>query len=126
MSKAFLMMLLVIISSSVMAEWVEIGISENFIVYVDPATIRKSGNMVRIWSLHDYKTTQGSISYMSSTLEREHDCIEKRGQQLFLAFYSKNMGRGATIWKDTELRNWRQVTSDTVKETVWKYACGKG
>jgi hypothetical protein len=126
MSKFFLIMLLALINSSVMAEWVEVGKSEDFNVYVDPATIRKSGNKVRIWSLHDYKTAHGSIPYMSSTLEREHDCIKNQAQQLFLAFYSKNMGRGTTIWKDTELRNWRQVTSDTVKETVWKYACGKG
>ncbi len=126
MSKAFLMILLAIISSSAMAQWVEIGKSENFIVYVDPTTIRKSGNIVKIWSLHDYKTAQGSIPYMSSRLEREHDCIEKWGRQLFLAFYHKNMGRGGSIWKDAETRNWLPVASDTIKETVWKYACGKG
>ena len=126
MNKFLLIMLLTIMNSSVMAEWVQVGENEDYNVYVDPTTIRKSGNTVRIWSLHDYKRAKGSIPYMSSTLEREHDCKEKRGQQLFLAFYSKNMGKGATIWKDTELRNWRQVTSDTVKETVWKYACGKG
>jgi hypothetical protein len=120
-----LLLIVLLISTNAMAEWVEIGKSKNFIVYVDPATIRKSGNMVKIWSLHDYKTAQGSIPYMSSRLEREHDCIEKRGKQLFLAFYSKNMGRGGSIWKDTESRNWLPVASGTIKEVVWKYACGK-
>ena len=125
MRKAILMALLVAMSSSAMAKWVEVGKSKDFIVYFDPATIRKSGNMVKIWTLHDYKTNQGSIpSYMSATLEREYDCIEKRGQQLFLAFYQKNMGGGATTGKDTEPSNSLPVASGTIKETVFKHACG--
>ena len=124
MRKAILMALLVAMSSSAMAKWVEVGKSKDFIVYFDPATIRKSGNMVKIWTLHDYKTNQGSMpSYMSATLEREYDCIEKRGQQLFLAFYQKNMGRGATTWKNAGPNNWQPIASGTIKETVWKYAC---
>jgi len=125
MHKAILMLMLAVVSSNAMAEWVGVGKNENFIVYVEPSTIRKSGNKVKIWSLHDYKTAQGSIPYMSSRLEREHDCIEKQSRQLFLAFYSKNMGRGGSIWKDTEPRNWLPVAPGTIKEIVWKYACGK-
>ena len=120
-----ILLIALLISTNAMAEWVGIGKSKNFIVYVDPTTIRKSGNMVKIWSLHDYKMAQGSIPYMSSRLEREHDCIEKWGRQLFLAFYSKNMGRGGSIWKDAEPRDWLPVAPGTIKEIVWKYACGK-
>lgn len=125
MERLLLTLMLVVISSSVMAEWVEVGKSKNFIVYVDSASIRRSGNMVKVWSLHDYKIAQGSVPYMSSTLEREHDCKEKQARQLFLVFYSKNMGKGGTIWKDTEAHGWLPVTSGTVKESVWKYACRK-
>ena len=125
MKKLLLTLVLAVVSSSAMAEWVGVGKKENFFSYVDSATIRKSGNMVKIWSLHDYKTAQGSIPYMSTTLEREFDCIKKQGRQLFLVFYSKNMGRGGSIWKDTEPRNWLPVVLGTIKETVWEFACGK-
>ena len=93
MERLLLTLMLVVISSSVMAEWVEVGKSKNFIVYVDSASIRRSGNMVKVWSLHDYKIAQGSVPYKSSTLEREHDCKEKQARQLFLVFYSKNILR---------------------------------
>lgn len=123
MERLLLTLMLVVMSSSVMAEWVEIGKSKDFTVYVDPVSISRSGDTVKIWSLHDYESAQESVPYMSSTLEREHDCKEKQARQLFLVFYSKNMGRGGTIWKDTEAHDWLPVTSGTIKESVWKYAC---
>ena len=49
-----------IVSSSAMAEWDGVRHANqqvvNFNVYVDPVTIRKSGNNVSMWILNDFST----------------------------------------------------------------------
>lgn len=53
MHKAILMILLAVVSSSAVAEWVQFGGNETITIYVDPATIHKAGNMVKMWFLYD-------------------------------------------------------------------------
>ena len=55
MKKLLLTFLLTIISSSAMAEWVEFikDDEEILTVYVDPTTMHKNGNNVKIWILAD-------------------------------------------------------------------------
>lgn len=125
MKRLLLILILTVMSSSAIAEWVETAKNKDFIVYYDPATIRNSGSKVKIWSLHDYKTARGQIEYMSVTLEREYDCIKKQSRRLFLALYRKNMGTGTTVRKDVEPRNWLPIAAGTIKESMWKIACRK-
>lgn len=125
MKRLLLILILTVMSGSAIAEWAEAGKNKDFIVYYDPATIRKSGNKVKIWSLHDYKTARGQVEYMSVTLESEYDCIKKQSRRLFLSFYQKNMGSGTTIRKDIEPSSWLPVTPGTIKESMWKVACRK-
>jgi len=47
MYKVILMMLLAVVSSSAMAEWVEVDTSDDSTYYANPNTIRKSGNKVK-------------------------------------------------------------------------------
>src|SRR5258706_15525990 len=55
MRKPVLILLLVVVSSSATSEWVEIGKTDAYIYYVDPATIRRNGELVKMWSLLDFK-----------------------------------------------------------------------
>jgi len=54
MKKLLLFIMLAVVSSSAMAEWVEIGEfnektnTEAFIFYADPDTIQKTGNIVKM------------------------------------------------------------------------------
>ena len=58
MKKLLLTLMLSVVSSSAMAEWVAIGTSADGTFYVDPATIRKSGNKVKMWRLIDFNSVQ--------------------------------------------------------------------
>lgn len=81
MRKTLLLILLAVVSSSVSAEWVEVGGSdtENFTSYADPATIRKSDNMVMMWSLLDYDTAHvhEGKTYLSIKAQFEYDCKDE-------------------------------------------------
>jgi len=125
MKRLLFVLMLAAISNSAIAKWVEAGRGKDSIIYYDPATIRKSGSKVIIWSLHDYKTPRGQIEYTSVTLESEYDCIKKQSRRLFISFYQKNMGSGTTIRKDIEPRNWMPITMGTIKEAMWTIACQK-
>ena len=91
MHKVVLMMLLAVVSSSAMAEWIKIGSTsmadQTVTYYADPATIRKSGNMVKMWNLSDFKSAKdagnGNI-YMSTKAQYEFDCKEEQTRLLYL------------------------------------------
>lgn len=119
-------MLLVVVSTSVTAEWTGVGINEQSTVYADLTTIRKSGNLVKMWSLHDYKTTQGmtlNTPYKSSKLRSEFDCKEGQSRQLYMSMHLKNMGIGDTIWVEDKPRNWVTIIPGSIIEALWKLAC---
>ena len=93
--------------------------------YADPASIIRSGNMVTMWSLLDYKAFQRmvEVGYFSHKTEVEYDCAEPQSRGLSLFLHAEKMGEGKVIYEDTSPHEWEPVTADTMTETLWKIAC---
>ena len=129
MRKAILMLLLAIMSSDAMAEWARVGTASNETVtfYADPATIRKTGSRVKMWSLSDYKTVRQSrgMQFMSMMEQNEYDCKEEKSRTLYISVHSENMGRGNIVHNDDETSDWSPVLPSSIIESLWKFACGK-
>lgn len=129
MRKAVLVMLLALVSSSAAAAWVEVGGSEGFTAYVDPSSIRRAGNRVKMWYLHDFKTAQVSQStgerYRSAKVESEHDCRDERWRILYFTWHSGNLGEGIVVFINPNPQGWVPVSPGSAAETQWKFACGK-
>ena len=144
MHKAILMMLLTVVSSSAMAEWVIVAKNkeETFAIYADPTTIRKAGNTVKMWGLDDHKTTWvpddhkttwvpddhktaiEELGVLSSRGKRVYDCEKKQWRILFLALYSENMGGGETVLTINSRNEWKPVPPpDSAGRAVLKFAC---
>lgn len=127
MRKAILL-LLAVVSSSAAAEWVKVGESDAYSYYIDPATIRKNGNITKLWSLFDYlaadKLPDGS-SYLSLKKQSEYDCKEEKYRMLATSAHSKNMGGGVVVFYHTDPLQWRPVSPSSVDEILWEIACGK-
>ena len=128
MHKVILMILLAVVSSSAMAEWVEVAESEagTFIAYAESATIQKTDNIVHMWVLIDYKTAQTNASkpYMSKLGIRKYDCKAKQYQADIKTLYSNNMGGGKHVGIIGS-RPWLPVSQGNTTELLWKFACGK-
>ena len=127
MRKALLTMLLGIVSSSAAAEWVELGGNETATTYADPATIRKTGDMVKMWHLLDYtkpRGIEGLKPHMSIRVQDEYDCRQERTRTLAISLYSGNMGKGEVLGTSTDPGTWRPVAPDTLVETLREFACG--
>jgi hypothetical protein len=128
MKKIILMLLLAFASSNAMAEWV--GVAHNGVatMYANPATIRKTGNIVKMWTMSDYATQQSLenyIYYFSSSAQQEYDCKEEQFRVLFYSFYSERMLAGNVVFTDNPPSPWIPITPGSFGESMWKVACGK-
>jgi len=127
MRKAFLMVLLAIVSSNAMAGWVAIGKDETAIIYVDITTIRKNSDKVKMWSLEDSKVARIAIhkTYMSKKIQYEFDCNGEEYRVLTISFHTGNMGGGETVDSIDDIGKWSAVPPESVAERLWQVACGK-
>jgi hypothetical protein len=124
-------LLLAAASSGAWADWSKwemVDRTESFIVYADTATIRKSGDVARMWDLSDAKTEKAFAVVKSSRSfksEREYDCAKQQLRLLYISWHSANMGEGAIIGSDAHEGNWQPALLGTIGERLWKIACGK-
>ena len=131
MMKRLLMgMMLLSVSGAASAEWTQSGESDNYILYVDRATIRRNGNFVKMWSLQNFKTVQksaaGGESYLSVKEQSEYDCKEEKWRLLAFTWFDGKMGNGKVVVSDSDFRDkWSPVGPESIGEILWKIACGK-
>jgi len=128
MKKLLLTLMLAVVSSSAMAQWVGIATTHGSIYYANPSTIRKSGNKVKVWTLIDFNSVQedSGDKYLSSKSQEEYDCKEEQIRLLYFSWHSENMGKGEVVYTENKLAMvWRPVSPESVGRTMWKFACGK-
>ena len=124
-----LIMVLVLSGGPAYAEWEKIGSGEDggFVVYVDLDSVRRKGNVVKIWRLFDLKTTKTwrGISYLSSKGFDEFDCTDEQSRILASYLYASQMGRGQILHSDSNPGKWEPIMPGSVDQVLWKVACGK-
>lgn len=128
MRKAVLMMILAVVSSSAMAEWVKVSVNEDFISYANPATILKNGNMVKMWCLYDFNAPQrmgDNRPYLSVKEQNEFDCKEEKMRTLSSSSHSGAMGGGIVIRANSEPGKEKPFLPGSAGEVLYKFACGK-
>jgi len=129
MKRLLLITFLLLSSAPAYAEWVTVGGNEEagVTVYADPGTIRRNGNLVKVWHLNDFKTVQivKGISYFSIKAQHQYDCTEHRERILALTKFSGNMGSGKVVYKDSNNRMWKPVAPGSVSHDLGEIACSK-
>ncbi len=122
-------MLLAVVSSSAMAEWVELATTDISTFYVEPTTIRKSGNKVKMWVLENFNSVQefSGDKYLSQKAQDEFDYKEEQRRLLYFTWHSENMGKGEVIGKAIykESAKWLPVLPASIGMAYWKFACGR-
>ena len=93
-----------------------------FTIYVDPTTISRKGDLVKMWVLYDFKFVQTieSKSYLSATWQQQFNCSEQRSRNLAYTYYSNNMGHGnVTVAGDDEGNKGSQVAPRSAAAILW-------
>lgn len=119
---------LAILSSVANAAWVDVGATESVTAYVDPATIKRAGNVATMWDLLEYKQAQevpSGKSFQSVRAQTEYSCTEKNLRPLAASAHTDKMARGGTVHAVNEPGRWRPVPPGSLDEALWSIACGK-
>jgi hypothetical protein len=125
--KAVLVVLLSTVSGNAAPAWVKISIVGPTTGYVDPETIVREGDTVKMMALMDYATPPDKNEiYLSTRRLSEYDCKERKQRAVTVAAYSGHMGTGDLVNSASDpSRDWRPLVPGSVAETMWKVACSK-
>ncbi len=129
MMKKIVVLLLLVVSTNVMAEWTAVGSVDNLTVYVDFGTIKRKGNKVKMWHLFDFKTVKilpdSNTKYLSLVSRNEYDCEEETSVALDMYWYSENMRGGEVVYSSTTKDDAISILPGSINETFYKAACRK-
>ena len=102
--------------------------SGGFTIYVDPATVLRRGDLVKMLVLYDFRFVQAikDTSYLSATWQQEFDCAEHRSRHLSYRYHSDNMGNGKVMLAgDDESNKWSAIAPKSAADILWTIACSK-
>ena len=121
MKKLLIILMLALASASAMAEWTDVAGNDEVgaTVYADLATIRKAGNKVKMWTMYDYKTAQeiSLYKYLSYKSQWEFDCKEEQQRNLYISYFSGNMGNGNPVFSFDDPSKFIPIAPGSVGET---------
>ena len=109
----YTIILSLLFSFSVFAEWEEVAEFERGELYVDTDTFERNNDRFYIWLLSDFKIKDELLGALSVTTLVEFDCnnIPKRHRIISINSYAGNMGEGELLYSDSN-----EMESD------WEYA----
>jgi len=120
-------MVLMLVSTPVLAEWTMIQTSDNENVYVDFDTVQKHGDLTTVSTLNDYYTAQQKRELSTQFVEL-HDCRHKQFKVLSMKHYSENMAKGDAIeafsFNEAEIA-WSGVVNYSVGELKANIICSR-
>lgn len=126
MKRTVIALALLGVSITATAGWIFIKDAGERTVHADPDMIRRTGNMARMWELHNFKSErfEADIRYRSTKAHVEYDCGDKRVRTLHLRYYAGQMGSGLVVDTINDNRSeWRPVAPSSIDETLWQLAC---
>ena len=103
-------------------------------VYYDPKTIRRNGDLVTLWQLTDYKWMQGNAPFgtfmmgphrfLSTKTHKAFDCAHNRFWLLTSSEFSQHMGTGTENAVLVTQDYGQPVEPGSINQALWEVACG--
>jgi hypothetical protein len=126
MRKLLIGLALSLVATAASAQWVLVTTAaDDDRYYTEPTTKRRTGNIVRMWELVDFKKSRvfAGQTYNSERVYWQYDCSERTRQYLQSHGYSGQMGAGEMIGSTTQAGVKFFVPPNTVAETLLDFAC---
>jgi hypothetical protein len=115
------------------AAWELINFDSNgkFFQLIDKSTIRKNGEIARIWMMTEYSSVQTDSAgrqYQSSKILYSFNCKNETNAVVSIVEFSDAKAEGSVIYngtrRDKDLE-WDPNVPGSLAEGLWKIACGK-
>jgi hypothetical protein len=134
--KKILFMLIMFISCSAWADWVklrdandkEIAKGDSGAFYYDPSSIKKDGNIRRVWQMESMRfdsfTFPNAVKTFSVRVLKEYDCVQKLDRFLEMYSYETLMAKGEGSPFPFP-QGWVKVKLGSTEEMVMKIVCAR-
>ncbi len=114
---------LLLLAGAAWAEWVAVYANAEASFYIDPASIRKEGALLKVAGLQDLKQRDVDRA-MSRRAQAEYDCQSGRYRLVSLVVYAEPMARGKVLWSmDANPDGWTTVPPGTGVDVILELAC---
>ena len=120
--KKFLVACMLFVTNSAWADWVNVGESAGNNFYIDPSTIRKDGDLRKVWGIQDL-SKRDVDGEMSRRYREEYDCRAARKRFLSATTHSEPMAAGSTLVSTNEASDWMDIRPNTVGDDILKKVC---
>ena len=128
MKRILISIVLLLTSGAVMAEWKTVAEdAEGNIIFVDPATRKRAGDIVRIGVLTNYAKAQvnDGITYLSHKELSEFDCKNDRLRQLHQTIYAGLNGSGRVMADIAKASEWLHIEPGWMAWYLLAFVCSK-
>lgn len=119
-----IILILALVTAPAWAAWEKTASNDKGTFYVDPATIRKNGDLREVWQMEDFKAKRPDGAMSARTL-REFDC---KGEQVRVLASSEHAGEkatGKTLKSKNETSKWGHIPPNTVIAAISKTVCSR-
>lgn len=111
-------------STAVSAQWVNVGEGDGNNFYIDPNTIRRDGDLRKVWGVQDLKLRDRD-GELSRRYREEYNCKEARKRFLSATTHSDSMASGNILVSTTEPSPWSEIRPNTLADEILKKVCAE-
>lgn len=119
---------LVACSPEPMAEWVVFEAAPGATIYVDPSSVRRTGDRAEMWVLIDYSQPlpdKTGKQVLSDKLHYQYDCKSRQSSIVETSAHTGPMATGELVNVNPDPPEVTPVPPGTTAENMWKHACGE-
>lgn len=122
-----IVMLVMLFSSSAMAEWAKIDdfVGDGRNVFVDIDSAERNGDRVTMWTLTNYAGPRevSNKEHMSTKTLEEYDCNNEQYRTLSIYWFSEHDAEGDVFYEETAPGKMKAILPDTNYSEARKIAC---
>jgi hypothetical protein len=123
MKTAILAFIALTFSASAAAEWVKVGLTDDYDVFIDPDTISAEGQFRKSWEIRNLKTQDRFGE--SDQYRMEYDCKDKRTRILYWSVHTGHFALGELTKLALEASHWHPIRPNTTDWIVLRIVCLK-
>lgn len=124
-------LLFMLCTSSAWADWIAIGKSPDFTMYVDPQSLRRNGNIASAWIMGDYVKTQKKrfpppilwVDFDSIKELKQFDCSIGMHRTEKTVIMSGKFGKGEPLYTFASVPDYFPVPNSELDIAQFNYVC---
>lgn len=123
MKQLLLALIALTFSGPVVAEWVKVGETDDTVLYLAQDTLRKAGNLRRVWEIQDFKADVFGDGVRSLRYQSEYDCMGGGLRVLYLQAFKSQMTTGEALNVPFNGKDWVPVPANSIASISLGVVC---